>query len=79
MAIRRGEVHDRLAIALREAREAAELNQRVMAHKLGTNQTAISMIENGVQFVRVVDVVAWCEALKLDPAEFLVRVLRDKT
>lgn len=74
----RGEVHDRLATALRQAREEAKIGQREMAARMGTNQTAVSQIELGTQFVRVIDVVAWCGALKLDPAEFLVRVLRDK-
>lgn len=79
MPIQRTDVHDRLAIALKEAREKSGINQRDMAAKLGTNQTAVSMIETGSQFVRVIDVVAWCDVLKTDPLEMLMRVLDPKS
>lgn len=75
MPIQRNELHDRLALALKAAREKAGINQRDMAAKLGTNQTAVAMIETGKQYVRVIDVTAWCDVLKLDPIEFLKSVI----
>jgi len=68
-------LQDRLALALREAREHAGLSQRALAAKLGTNQTRISFTEAGDQHLRVVDLVAWCEAVGADPVEVLRRAM----
>jgi len=69
--MRKTSVHDRLALELKAAREKAGISQRDMAHRLGTNQTAVCFIENGTQSVRVTDLIAWCEILTLDPCEVL--------
>lgn len=63
--------HDRLAELLKSAREKAGLSQRAMAAKLGTNQTQVSLIESGDQYVRVVDLLKWCKVLGLDPRDVI--------
>lgn len=73
--MREGALHDRLAQRLKIAREAAGVSQRSMAAKLGTNQTQISFIESGKQSLRLVEIVAWCDALHLDTLDLLTDVL----
>ena len=69
--MRKPPFHDRLAVLLREAREQSGLSQRQLAKRLGTNQTQVSMIGSGTQYVRVVDLFDWCAALGLDEIEVI--------
>lgn len=63
--------HDALAAALRSVREKAGLSQRELAAKLGTNQTRVSFVESGTQYVHVTEMIDWCVATGCDPVEFL--------
>lgn len=73
--MRKTAIHDRLADALRKAREDAGISQRDLAARLGTNQTAVSFVENGTQGVRVAEMVDWCRALGIDPVETFRKVV----
>jgi len=67
--------HDALAAALRSVREKAGLSQRELAAKLGTNQTRISFIERGTQYVHVTEMIDWCAATGCDPVELLQAII----
>ena len=72
-SVRLGHCHEKLAQELKAARERAGISQRKLAAKLGTNQTQVSMMESGDQFVRVIDLIAWCDVLGADALEILGR------
>lgn len=67
--------HDRLAAALKGAREKAGLSQRQMAALLHTNQTRVCLMETGDQYVRVIDLIEWCEVTGVDPVGLLAECL----
>jgi transcriptional regulator with XRE-family HTH domain len=56
---------------LENARLEAGLSQAQLAKKVGWDQTYVSKIERGVRRVDVIELIAICEAIGLDPAEFI--------
>jgi transcriptional regulator with XRE-family HTH domain len=56
---------------LQQARIDAGLSQEELAKKMGWDQTFVSKIERGVRRVDVVELIGICDALGLDPAEFV--------
>lgn len=75
MAHHRNE-HDRLALKLRQLREASGLSQRELARKIGRGQSYVAKVELGAQFVRVVELLDWCEATRGDALEALAEVMQ---
>lgn len=67
--------HDRLAVALKNAREKAGLTQRDLARRLGKPQSVIAKIELGAQPISAIDLISWAEAVGANPAEILASVL----
>jgi transcriptional regulator with XRE-family HTH domain len=61
---------------LREARTSAGLSQEDLAKKMGWDQTYVSKIERGVRRVDVVELIAICEVLGIDPGEFVAELHR---
>lgn len=56
---------------LESARLEAELSQEQLAKKVGWDQTFVSKIERGVRRLDVVELIAICEALGIDPGDFV--------
>jgi len=56
---------------LQKARTDAGLSQEDLAKRIGWDQTYVSKIERGVRRVDVVELIGICEALHVDPADFL--------
>jgi len=56
---------------LRDARTSAGLSQEDLAKKMGWDQTYVSKIERGVRRVDVVELIAICEVLGVEPNEFI--------
>ncbi len=65
----------RLRALLIEARERAGLTQSEVAQQLGRVQSFVSKYEQGERRLDVVDFLAVCECLTIDPAD-LLRELR---
>jgi transcriptional regulator with XRE-family HTH domain len=64
--------------ALRDARREAGLSQRALSGKLGEVFTYIHMIEAGQRNVLAEEFIAISEALGIDPAVLMSRVVRRK-
>ena len=56
------------------ARLRAGFTQVTLAEKLNRAQSFISKVETGERYVDVLDLLAWCEATKVDPYQVLHRV-----
>jgi DNA-binding XRE family transcriptional regulator len=56
---------------LAKARDSAGLSQGQLAKRLGWDQTYVSKIERGVRRVDLVELIAICEVMSLDAAEFV--------
>jgi transcriptional regulator with XRE-family HTH domain len=67
--------HDKLAARLKALREESGLTQREFAAKLGRTQGYVGKVELGLQFVRIVELLSWCEVAGYDPCEVLRDVL----
>ena len=61
---------------LRDARTNAGLSQEDLAKKMGWDQTYVSKIERGVRRVDVVELIAICEVLGIDPGQFVTDLRR---
>src|SRR5262245_566494 len=61
---------------LRDARTSAGLSQEDLAKKMGWDQTYVSKIERGVLRVDVVELIAICEVLGIDPSQFVAELQR---
>ena len=59
-----------------QARLAAHLTQAAVAKRLGRPQSFLSKVEHGERRLDVVEFVAVCRALDVDPLEFLRDFLR---
>lgn len=59
---------------LREAREEAGLTQAQAAGKLNKPQSFVSKCESGERRVDVVELMAFCEAYRMEPALLLRRL-----
>ena len=71
-------VSARLRALLIEAREEAGLTQAEVAKSLRRVQSFVSKYELGERRLDVVDFIAVCDCLGVDPAELLRQVRRDK-
>jgi transcriptional regulator with XRE-family HTH domain len=56
---------------LESARREAGLSQEQLAKKVGWDQTYVSKIERGVRRLDVIELIAICEAVGIDPAKFV--------
>lgn len=56
---------------LKEARQQAGLTQVQVADRLHETQSFVSKVERGERRLDVVEWLAWCEALGVDPHTFL--------
>lgn len=62
-----------------KVREAAHLSQEQLGkrlQRLGWDQTYVSKIERGVRRVDVVELIAVCEVLGIDPSDFVRQLHR---
>lgn len=64
------------AEVLRGLRIKAGLSHRELAAKLGCGYSTVWKQETGLQALRLVDFIAWCEALGEDPSEVLSLIKR---
>ena len=71
-------VYTQLRALLIDARERAGLTQAEVAQRLRRVQSFVSKYEQGERRLDVVDFIAVCECLGVDPAELLQRVKRSK-
>lgn len=55
---------------LREMREGADITQAELARRLGITQSAVSKCERGERRLDVVELYAWCAALRVSFVEF---------
>ena len=64
--------YGRMLARLVEARRAAGLNQVELAEKLGRPQSFVSKIEKGDRRIDVLELIAICHHLRIDPADVIV-------
>jgi len=64
-------VRDRFAVRLRHLREKAQLTQVELSRASGITQGTLSQYEAGLRSPRWCSVLRLCQALKVDPREFL--------
>jgi transcriptional regulator with XRE-family HTH domain len=57
-----------------QARRAAGLNQVELAEKLGRPQSFVSKIEKGDRRIDVLELIAICHHLRIDPADVIIAV-----
>jgi transcriptional regulator with XRE-family HTH domain len=57
-----------------EARRSAGLNQVELAEKLGRPQSFVSKIEKGDRRIEVLELIAICHHLRIDPADVIIAV-----
>lgn len=60
-----------LTRALRAARLEAGLDQEALANKLGVSQTFVSNYERGEKTLNIIEFVAICTVLALEPSELI--------
>jgi transcriptional regulator with XRE-family HTH domain len=70
------DAHEGLREALIAARKDAGVTQEELADRIDKPQQFISKIERGDRRVDVVELIAICRALKLDPKEVFATILR---
>lgn len=56
---------------LKEAREAARLNQEELATRLGHHQTFVSKVENGQRSLDVLEFLTWAREVGVPPMDLL--------
>lgn len=71
-------MHRRLVRALVVARRRRRFGQIATAERMGCSQTLIARIELGVRRVDVIEFVALCRVLGINPLKLLALVLRYK-
>ena len=64
--------YGRMLSALIKARHSAGLNQVELAEKLGRPQSFVSKIEKGERRIDVVELIAICHHLRIDPADVII-------
>jgi len=67
--------YQRLVPLLREAREAAGVSQVELADHLGKPQSWVAKIESGERRIDPAELIAFAEALGLDPITFFATIL----
>jgi transcriptional regulator with XRE-family HTH domain len=66
--------YGRMLARLVEARRSAGLNQVELAEKLGRPQSFVSKIEKGDRRIDVLELIAICHHLRIDPADVITAV-----
>lgn len=61
---------------LARVRDAAGLSQEQLARRVGWDQTYVSKIERRVRRVDVVELIAICEVIGVEPGEFVKQLQR---
>lgn len=69
--------YERLRAALTEARQQSELTQSAVASRLRKPQSFVSKYESGERRLDVIEFVAVCRALAVDPVLLLKKVIRE--
>lgn len=64
----------RMLAYLVEARQTAGLNQVELAERLGRPQSFVSKFEKGERRIDVLELIAICHHLRIDPADVIVAV-----
>ena len=72
------ELHERIVVALTEARHDAKLRQVDLAKRLGWQQAYVSRYETGERMLAVDEYVAVARAIGIDPVSLLGQVLADE-
>jgi transcriptional regulator with XRE-family HTH domain len=67
--------YERLQLALSDARRSEGLTQKEVANKLTRPQSFVSKYEKGERRLDVVEFVAVCHALKVDPVAVLENIM----
>jgi transcriptional regulator with XRE-family HTH domain len=70
--------YGRMLACLVQARRAAGLNQVELAEKLGRPQSFVSKIEKGDRRIDVLELIAICHHLRIDPAD-VIAAMNDST
>lgn len=60
-----------------EEREAAGLNQTELAKRLGTYRHFVSSYEHGQRRLDIIQVIRICDAIGIEPSEFVARLVSD--
>ena len=58
-----------------KARKSSALTQEALVQKVGKDQSYIPLIENGLRRVDLLEFIALCRAMKIDPARILTLLL----
>lgn len=68
----------RLALAewMRELRRRRGISQEVLADQLGRSQAFVAKSELAKRSISVLDLLAWCGALNLEPGEVAAGIIR---
>lgn len=70
-----GGAHQDLVALLVDARKSSNLTQAQLGEMVGKDQTFVSLIENGQRRVDVLEFIALCRAMKVDPARVFALLL----
>ena len=62
---------------LASQRAAAQVTQTELARRMGTTQSMLSKLERGVERMDLMDLFAYLDALRVEPATFIRRVLSE--
>lgn len=62
-----GGAHQELVAVLTDARKSSGLTQTELGEKLGKDQSFVSLIENSQRRVDVLEFIALCRAMNVDP------------
>jgi transcriptional regulator with XRE-family HTH domain len=71
------EEYAKLRQALVAAREAAGVTQTALAHRLGRSQSFVAKYELGERRLDIIDYLAVCKELGVDPSKLLSQVVSE--
>ncbi|HDR9180339.1 TPA: helix-turn-helix transcriptional regulator [Burkholderia vietnamiensis] len=69
-----GSRYEALRRALTKARKDASLTQIQLAQILGKGQSYVSKIENGEQYIDLIEFLAWCETCNAKEVEIINKI-----
>ena len=61
------------------ARQDANITQATLANRMSVDQSFISKCERGVRRVDVIELFGFCDALALDPVQFIRQLNQEKS